>query len=395
MKTKDRNYRLLFLVDEISQYIGSNKEILLNFQNIIERVSEDCNNQIWIACTAQQSLEEVSYGVDNPGNNQDEFGKILGRFETRISLQSTDSAFITQKRVLEKNPVGGKAVGKLYLDNEDYILNQFKINHDLYKGYQTAKEFELAYPFVPYQFRLISHVFEAFQNLKYVIKEVKDNERSVLGITHYTAQENANKNVGDFIPFDAFFNGQFRQNLTHYGEKAIEPGLSLDFVQKDPFAKRVLTTLFMISNLLERHRQTFPPNLDNLTVLLMDQLDQNKMELQNKIKGALEKLITESILREEKGNYFFFNEEEMDVQNLIKAHNITQDDRLSIIGDLFQQIAFGGKGRKKFSFGIRDFEAQLNIEGKELGRNGDFTLKVIAFDTKRAEDMALDSSNKE
>ena len=35
---KDNNFRLIFLVDEISQYIGNNKELLLNFQNIIERV---------------------------------------------------------------------------------------------------------------------------------------------------------------------------------------------------------------------------------------------------------------------------------------------------------------------------------------------------------------------
>jgi hypothetical protein len=36
LKGKDKDYRLLFLVDEVSQYVGSNKEILLNFQNIIE-----------------------------------------------------------------------------------------------------------------------------------------------------------------------------------------------------------------------------------------------------------------------------------------------------------------------------------------------------------------------
>src|SRR5690606_2737536 len=51
LKDKDKNYRLLFLVDEVSQYVGTNKEILLNFQNIIERVSDDLNNQVWIACT--------------------------------------------------------------------------------------------------------------------------------------------------------------------------------------------------------------------------------------------------------------------------------------------------------------------------------------------------------
>ena len=67
---------------------------------------EDCNNQVWLACTAQQSLEEVSDNVDNSGNVNEAFGKILGRFETRISLQSNDAAYITQRRVLDKNSKG-------------------------------------------------------------------------------------------------------------------------------------------------------------------------------------------------------------------------------------------------------------------------------------------------
>ncbi len=37
LSTKESTYRLVFLVDEVSQYIGTNKELLLNFQNIIER----------------------------------------------------------------------------------------------------------------------------------------------------------------------------------------------------------------------------------------------------------------------------------------------------------------------------------------------------------------------
>src|SRR5690606_23153099 len=128
--TKGKDYRLLFLVDEISQYIGTNKEILLNYQNIIERVSEDLNNQIWIACTAQQTLEEVSIGTEGTEDLKDEFGKILGRFDTRISLQSNDASFITQKRILDKNSQGIEVLGKIYHENKDYIQNQFKVKHE-------------------------------------------------------------------------------------------------------------------------------------------------------------------------------------------------------------------------------------------------------------------------
>jgi len=276
LKEKGKEYRLLFLVDEVSQYVGTNKEILLNFQNIIERVSNDCNNQVWIACTAQQTLDEVSTGTDGVTDVQDEFGKILGRFDTRISLQSNDASYITQRRVLDKNSQGTEYLTHLFHDNKDYIENQFKINHDLYKGYGSEDEFIIGYPFVPYQFKLIAHVFEAFQQLQFVIKQVKDNERSILGITHFTAKEHANEEAGGFIPFDAFYNKQFNTNLTNRGAKAIQNALELPYVKTDEFATRVVKVLFMISNLLENQRQTFPSNVENLGVLLMDTLVQKK-----------------------------------------------------------------------------------------------------------------------
>jgi len=392
LKDKNDNYRLLFLVDEISQYIGSNKEILLNFQNIIERVSNDCNNQVWIACTAQQTLDEVSIGADGVQDVQDEFGKILGRFDTRISLQSSDASYITQRRVLDKNSVGIAELNSIYSSNKDYIENQFKITHELYKGYSNQDEFILSYPFIPYQFKLIAHVFEAFQQLKFVIKQVKDNERSILGITHFTAKLHADDNVGDFIPFDAFYNQQFQTNLTNRGAKAVQNALELSYVKKDVFAQRVVKVLFMISNLLENQRQTFASNIDNMTVLLMDKLDQNKMQLQKKIKEVLDKLIEESIIREENGSYFFFNEDEMDVQNLIKSQTIGLDDKWSTFDNIFRPIV---KISQKVPFGQNDFKMGYKIENKEIFRNGDFNFIVLLTDNTSIHQKALDVNKKD
>ena len=57
----------------------------------------------------------------------------------------------------------------------------------------------------------ISDVFDAFSKLD-IDKGVKNSERSILGITHYTIGKQAeNNSIGYFVPFDAFFNGQFRK----------------------------------------------------------------------------------------------------------------------------------------------------------------------------------------
>jgi hypothetical protein len=388
--SKPSDYRLLFLIDEISQYVGSNKEILLNYQSIVEQVGEKCQNKVWIVSTAQQSLEEVSQGV-GASQVRDEFGKILGRFDTRISLQSNDASYITKRRVLDKNSQGLAYLSRLYDDKKDFIENQFKISHELYKGYKDKDDFIASYPFVPYQFKLISNVFEAFQQLEFVIKEVKDNERSVLGITHFTTKRHADEPVGGFLPFDAFYNTQFSTNLTHKGANAVENALEVS--KHDPFAQRVVKVLFMISNLLESQRQTFPSNVENLAVLLMTDVDENRKGLQNQIKAVLERLQEESVIREEGGSYFFYNEDEIEVQTLITNQAVSMDDRYKTFYDEFFQELTSTK--TKVHFGVNDFSFAIRVDDKVFNPRGDFNLQVVYQSDFSPAQLALDASKKD
>ena len=73
LKEKPNNYRLIFLIDEVSQYIGSNTSLLLNLQTIIEGIGTSCQGKIWIACTAQQDLGNV---VERTDDKKEDFGKI-------------------------------------------------------------------------------------------------------------------------------------------------------------------------------------------------------------------------------------------------------------------------------------------------------------------------------
>ena len=129
--------------------------------------------------------------------------------------------------------MGHNELSDFYKKNKEEIENQFIFSHDRYRGFEDRDEFVLSYPFVPYQFKLISDVFENFANLGYVIKEVKDNERSILGITHFTAKQYKDVEVGTFVTFDAFFNDQLKSNVTHHANKILEPALDLDDIKKE------------------------------------------------------------------------------------------------------------------------------------------------------------------
>ena len=385
LAAKGENYRFIFLVDEVSQFINTNQDVLLDLQSVVENISLACNKKVWIACTAQQTIDEV---IKNTGisDTAELYGKIMGRFETRVSMESTDPAFITQKRILEKKPTAELELKKLFKENKDAILNQFNMGHEMYKSYRNEDDFLLSYPFVPYQFKLISKVFDAFQQLEYVVAEVKDNERSVLKITHETAKLNSELELGAFIPFDAFFNQMFKQNLIHKGSRAINPALELSFVKEDLFSQRVVKLLFMISNLMESDRLNFASSLDNLTLLMMTELDENKLQLRNNIEKVLRRLVESNIIREENSKYYFYNEDEVELSTIIA--NTTPGTEF--MADEMKAILFSWlKVDNKVRYAGNDFKVIANIDGKNyLGNNGDIT---VAFSVTDQQDATMKS----
>jgi len=370
LKDKDENYRLLFLVDEVSQYIGDNQNLLLNLETIIEEIGAKCGNQIWLACTAQQELPEV---ISNTGNDTGAFGKIMGRFETRISLESLDASDITKKRLLEKDSKGEGILDEFYNKYQVDIENQFVTESNIYKNFENKEDFVLTYPFVPYQFQLISDVFQSFSSLDYVDEEVKNTERSIIGITHYTAMQCMNEEVGYFVPFDLYLNNSFRERLKNRALNILKR--ALDLVDGDPFAQRVVKILFMISNLVDSIAVNFPATAENVALLLINNVDDSKPDIQQKVEEILDKLVDQNIIQYKNGVYKFFKEDEIDIANRISAQKINLDDIWSIFYEnVIKQVL---NPQQKVNFGNNVFRTAITIDDKEILQKGEFDIKFL------------------
>ncbi|GAA4399032.1 BREX system P-loop protein BrxC [Nibrella viscosa] len=392
LRTKPANYRLVFLLDEVSQYIGSDINLLLNLQTIVEALEKSCNRQVWLACTAQQTLEDVAGSVRA---DTDAIGKILGRFETRIALDSKDAELITQRRVLEKNDTGKAELKQLYQQHHHAIQNQFHFaGASSYRGFSNEDEFIRVYPFVPYQFHLIMKVFESFSQIGYVIKEVKDNERSVLGITHATVKTLADQPVGEFVPFDAFFNDLFETNLMHSARQSVyrarlivqNPNNRLPDI---PFAERVLKALFMLANLTSTEARHFPATRDYLVTLLMTGLDDNRLDLANRAQQVIDVLIRENIIyQDENGQFKFFKEEEIEVANQIKSITVLELDRLDAWHKVFlNELNLNRETR--YTFGKNNFRLGYGVDKKDYGQAGDVLIRFFVLEDADPATLAL------
>lgn len=374
----NRNLRVLFFVDEVSQFIGEHRDLLLQLQSLVKRLDEVCESQVWISCTAQQTLEDVVKNVGgNDTNPDDEVGKILGRFEVRASLQGTSPEYITQKRILEKKGEVEIQLCDLYEKNKAMLDAQF-ILPGTYQSYKNEKDFAAFYPFVPYQFLLIMKVLDSFVNMNYVDKQVKGNERSLLNITFSIAKETAECEVGEFIPFDRFFGAMFQGSMQHLGQRAMSNARqALDLIddeKKQAFYRRVVYVLFMICNLSDSDKQGFSATIDNIVTLLMTKMDANKAVIKEEVSQVLSFLMDKSVIRKVKKDngaeiYEFYTEEEAKVAQIIKNQKVdsnTYTEELYKI--IYDHFGFSTSTSKE-TFATRSFNVGGNVDGRNILSN--------------------------
>ena len=53
--TKPKDFRLLFMIDEVGQYVGTDTDMLLNLQSLTEKIGSECEGKVWVVCTGQES----------------------------------------------------------------------------------------------------------------------------------------------------------------------------------------------------------------------------------------------------------------------------------------------------------------------------------------------------
>ena len=399
---KNRNFRILFFVDEVSQFIGEHRDLLLQLQSLVKRLDEVCESRCWIACTAQQTLEEVVTNVGgNVSNPEDEVGKILGRFEVRASLQGTSPEYITQKRILEKKGDVELMLGNMYDKDKAKLDAQF-ILPSQYKAYTSKDDFVACYPFVPYQFQLIMKVLDSFVNMNYVDKQVKGNERSLINITFSIAKETANMEVGEFISFDRFFGAMFQGSMQHLGQRALENARqALSHVndpQKQEFYRRVVYVLFMICNLSDVDKPSFSATIDNIVTLLMTKVDASKAAIKQDVSMVLAFLIDKAVIRKTKTEteseiYEFYTEEESKVAQLIKNQQVDSNTYSDELKNIFFSH-FGNPSNKK-TFATRSFNVGISIDGRNyLSNNADVSIDfVTTAGTDSVEQFAFSTNN--
>ena len=120
LNKKGLQHRLLFMVDEVGQYIGENSNLMLNLQTVVEDLGVHCSGRAWVVVTSQEAMDEITKNRIK-GND---FSKIVGRFYRPLSLSSANTDEVIRLRLLAKTEEAETALKMLYDEKAALLKNQ-------------------------------------------------------------------------------------------------------------------------------------------------------------------------------------------------------------------------------------------------------------------------------
>lgn len=365
--SKGDKFRLLFMVDEVGQYIGDDGDLMINLQSLVEELGAKCMGKVWVMVTSQEAIDSV---VKIAG---DDFSKIQGRFNTRLSLSSSSVDEVIKKRVLAKTEEADQLLHMVYDKEQAVLKNLFIFNDSVLdiKGFADGGEFAATFPFVPYQFIIIQKVLAEIRKHGNSGKHLSGGERSMLSGFQEAAQKVQDKDENALLPFYLFYD-----TVHTFLESAIRR--VIDRCQNaadnhdgiEPQDVAVLKLLYLV-----RYIDDIKANVDNIATLMVDDIRTDKIALRASVTISLERLQSQNYVSRNGDTYSFLTDEEQDVavdikNTVVDSAQITQSIAQTVFGEIYPS--------KKFKHGRYDFPYDQYIDETLNGSSsGGIRLRIV------------------
>ena len=364
---KGDKFRLLFMVDEVGQYIGDDGDLMINLQSLVEELGAKCMGKVWVMVTSQEAIDSV---VKIAG---DDFSKIQGRFNTRLSLSSSSVDEVIKKRVLAKTEEADQLLHMVYDKEQAVLKNLFVFNDSVLdiKGFADGGEFAATFPFVPYQFIIIQKVLAEIRKHGNSGKHLSGGERSMLSGFQEAAQKVQDQDENALLPFYLFYD-----TVHTFLESAIRR--VIDRCQNaadnhdgiEPQDVAVLKLLYLV-----RYIDDIKANVDNIATLMVDDIRTDKIALRASVTTSLERLQSQNYVSRNGDTYSFLTDEEQDVavdikNTVVDSAQITQSIAQTVFGEIYPA--------KKFKHGRYDFAYDQYIDETLNGSaSGGIRLRIV------------------
>ena len=370
LDTKPADHKILFLVDEIGQFIGQDTHLMLNLQTITENLGTVCGGRAWVIVTSQEDIDAVVGEVR--ASRANDFSKIQGRFSTRLSLSSGNVDEVIRKRILGKTRQAKDMLIQEYRNKADILKNQLSFTNVgmTFNAFADEDDFVSTYPFAPYQFQLVQKVFESIRKAGATGLHLARGERSMLNAFQGAAQQLARegKTIGVMVPLyrfypsiESFLEGVVKSTIDNAARNSSLKTFDVD----------LLKTLFLI-----RYVDEIKGNVDNLVTLFVDQIDADRLAIKKEIEGSLVRLEGETLINRSGENYTFLTNEEQDVNREIKDVDLGPGEDTGMLSEILFSDVLADVNKYTHPLTKKIFPVNRSCDGIPFGSRSEAGLEL-------------------
>lgn len=372
--------RVIFMVDEVGQFIGTDSQIMLNLQSVVESFFS-LDKRVWVGVTSQEDLDNILEKFKQSGND---FQKISQRFKLRFQLTSTSVREVIQKRLLDKQDGAKTQLVTLYKESENKLATAltFRDGAKNSEPYKDEIDFVQTYPLIGWHLDILTEAMREISDRKGFTGAMVDvGARSTLGIFQTVIQSIGDEELGTLVTMDKMYGGIADLLKIPY-KQSVE---LVDTHANSELKSRLIRVLLMV-----KHVGYFKPTPDNLAALILESVTASKSELVAAVEVAL-KSLTEDLFVERRGNeYFYLTSIEKDIEKEISKVSIDPNDVDSRVHELLQN-AYPKSFFKHDATG-RDFKFNIFLDDFSKGNvNNELSIRYVRANNSEQIQLAQSS----
>lgn len=143
--------RLIFVVDEVSQYIARSIDRIRAMHGVAEEFKA-LGGRVWLVATGQERLEEVVEGLEG---KQSELQRLRDRFPITVDLLPSDINEVVSRRVLDKREEGRVEIARVLRPRRAQLAANTRLASETRASEPSEDDLIRLYPLLPYQVQLL------------------------------------------------------------------------------------------------------------------------------------------------------------------------------------------------------------------------------------------------
>ncbi|MCG3192298.1 MAG: hypothetical protein DIJKHBIC_01536 [Thermoanaerobaculia bacterium] len=251
MKRRRPGQTLLFVVDEVGQFVARDVQKMLDLQAVVQNLGVKGRGKHWVVVTSQEKLDQLVSGLDD---KKIELARLMDRFPQQVHLEPSDISEVTSRRVLTKNAAAQAALGKLFDDHRGRLAGSTRLSADIRLPELTRDAFVDLYPLLPYHIDLIIQVVSGLRTQGGAGRHVGGANRTIIKLAQQIlinpAVNLADQSVGTLARLDQVYD-LVEGNI---GSEVRAKIASIPRTVDHPFAQSVAKAICLLQYVRSVHR---------------------------------------------------------------------------------------------------------------------------------------------